>query len=166
MSSTNLTGKLSEITGFIGGLVKNGGVADKLLRLAFSGLKLSSSPLFAAVTGGKIMLKSTLGRVAIVLVLLLATFGYLKHHFTAIESAKWALERDLKQTDIIKRADYVNAQTAQAQKVAAAQAGLIDRILAVVVDGIWKVQPPVPIEAETIDLINQTRGDAGKVGRR
>jgi hypothetical protein len=94
--------------------------------------------------------------------LLIGTFGYFKTHFIALEKHKWEVAVQAKQTEIIKKVTNVNAETAQAQQLARAQAGYWDRIFAIVSKGIWKVETPDPVESETIDLINETRGPAKK----
>jgi hypothetical protein len=153
MSSTNLTNLQSKVTGYLGTAMSLGVKLTKLTTLA---------PLTSGLTGvkvaGRFLAYTTLGRATILVVMLLGTFTYFKAHFTAVERNKWEAVVEKKQDQIIDKVVGINAETQHAQKLARAQNGMMDRILAVVVDGIWKVQAPHPIEAETIELINETRG--------
>lgn len=120
------------------------------------------SPIGAAVTGGvnvsKFLFYTTLGRASILIVLLLCTFTYFKAHFTALEKHKWEVDVATKQVEIVSKVAAVNAETKKSQQLAKQESGWWDKIFAVVSDGIVKVQQPHPIESETIDLINETRG--------
>jgi hypothetical protein len=133
-------------------------------QLLFGALRTGASPIGAAVTGGltlsRFLAYTTLGRAAILLVMLLGTFTYFKSHFTAIEKHKWEVQVEGAQQVIVGKVATVNAETKAAQRTAQVEVGWWNKITAVVVDGIWKVQPPHPIESETIDLINETRGKA------
>jgi hypothetical protein len=102
---------------------------------------------------------TTAGRVLLVLCLSFGGYTYLKHHFIAAEAAKWKKEVTKKQDAIIGKVASVNTETQKAQEAASMELGWWDKVTAVVVDGIWKVQPKVVIEKETIDLINQTRDE-------
>lgn len=134
------------------------------------GLKLFKGgmlgPVSAAMSGltvtGRFLAFTTLGRATVLVVLLLGTFTYFKSHFTAVERHKWEVTVAKKQEIIEKKVTSINTATRHAQELARAQNGWWDRIVAVVVDGIWKVQPQHPIEPETIDLINETRGGSKK----
>ncbi len=121
-----------------------------------------ASPFTAAATGGvtvaRFLAYTTLGRATVLVVMLLCTFTYFKAHFTAIEKHKWEVQVSTKQNEIVGKVAAVNAETRAAQTAAKQEVGWWNKIVAVVVDGIWKVQPPHPIESETIDLINETRG--------
>lgn len=153
MSSSSLTTIVSKLPTIIG--------------WAISAFKISASPattaLSGAVTTGRFLIYTTFGRFIAIVVILFITFGYFRYHFTAMERFKWEATVAKKQEEIINKVTNVNQATAQAQELARAQKGFIDRILAVVTDGIWKVQAPHPIESETIDLINETRGSAAGV---
>lgn len=135
-------------------------------KLLFSALSKGTSPVAAAVSGGatvgRFFAYTTLGRAMILVVMLLGTFTYFKAHFTAIENHKWKVQVSEKQKEIVGKVAAVNQETKAAQRTAQQEVGFWNRIQAVVADGIWKTQPPHPIEAETIDLINETRGPARK----
>lgn len=145
-------------------------LASKGSTLLSWGLKLAKGttlgPISAALSGltvtGRFLAFTTLGRATVLVVMLLGTFTYFKAHFTAVERHKWEATVAKKQEVIEKKVAGINAETRHAQELARAQNGWWDRIVAVVVDGIWKVQPPHPIESETIDLINETRGGSKK----
>lgn len=148
MSSSDLGNQLSKL--------------GALASLGFKAAKLSVSPVTATMRGmlvsGRFFAYTTVGRATIFVVILLGTFTYFKLHFTAVERHKWEVGVAKKQEEIIAKVVDVNKETRLAQEKARQQVGFMDRILAVVVDGIWKVQEPHPIAAETIDLINETRG--------
>jgi hypothetical protein len=98
-----------------------------------------------------------IGRAIVLTVALVVTFGYFKAHFTKVESAKWQAEVVKKQGAILDKVTSINAETKAAQQAARMQSGYMDKVLAVVIGGIWKTEKPDPVEAETIDLINETR---------
>jgi hypothetical protein len=152
MSSSNTGNQLSSI-------VRAG-------QLVFSALRTGASPVSAAVTGGltvaRFLAYTTLGRATVLVVLLLGTFTYFKSHFTQMERHEWKVEVAEKQKEIVGKVAAINTETRAAQKSAQAEVGFWNRIFAVVADGIWKTQPPHPIESQTIDLINETRGPAKK----
>lgn len=150
MSSTNLTDQLSKVAG----------VATKLwtvARVASSPLKLGALSVQTVI---KWMVTTTVGRVVSVCLLMVIGVAVLKHQFTAVERMTWEAKVGDKNRVIEKKVVDINAETRHAQELARSANGWWDRITAVVVDGIFKVQPPHPIESETIDLINETRGKA------
>jgi hypothetical protein len=161
MSSSNTDDKASN-TDTVSGLLRAG-------QLLFTALKTGASPISAALSGGVVLSRflayTTLGRAAVLVVMLVGTFTYFKSHFTAIEKHKWEVQVAGKQQEIVGKVASVNAETKASQRTAQAEVGWWNKITAVVVDGIWKVQPPHPIESETIDLINETRGKADAHGR-
>ena len=145
---------------------KVGSSLSKFAGAGWSIFRLGSSPIGATARGavevGRWLIYTTFGRAAIVLVLLLCTFSYFKHHFTALEAMKWQTAVASKQQEIVKKVATVNSETRQAQAIARSEVGAWDKILAVVTQGIWKVEKPDPVEAETVDLINETRGRSKK----
>lgn len=166
MSSTNIDKRLSEAVE-VGKKVAGEATSlwSKLVPIATTALKVvkgASSPAFAGWQGllltGRFLAYTTLGRVIVVLVMLLGTFTYFKHHFTKVERAAWEQVVAKKQDTIIQKVESVDAKTVEAQRVARAKASGIDSILSLVTGGIWKVEPQDPVEAETVDLINETRG--------
>jgi hypothetical protein len=152
MSSSSLMALLSK--------VKN--IALSASSMAKSG----SLPVSVALSGtksvGKSLFYTTTGRVIVVLTLLLLTFSYFKHHFTALEKYRWEAKVLDKQVEIVNKVASINAETTASQRAAKLAIGYWDRVLAVVADGIARVQPPHRIEPETVDLINETRGKSGR----
>jgi hypothetical protein len=134
----------------------------KVAQLGLGALKIGASPVSAGVTGFVTMCRflayTTIGRATVLVMMLLCTFVYFKHHFTALEAHKWQVAVEKKQEEIVGKVATVNEATRRSQELARAETGWWDKIVAVVVDGIQKTQPPHPIEKETIDLINETRG--------
>jgi hypothetical protein len=140
--------------------------AKNLAMSAGSAAKSGSFPVSAALSGtkavGKSLFYTTTGRVIVVLTLLLLTFSYFKHHFTALEKYRWEAAVVDKQAEIVNKVASINAETTASQRAAKLAIGYWDRVLAVVADGIARVQPPHRIEPETVDLINETRGKSSR----
>lgn len=166
MSSSNIDKRLSEAVDVGKKVVGEAtGLWSKLVPIATTALKVvkgASSPAFAGWQGllltGRFLAYTTLGRIIVVLVMLLGTFTYFKHHFTKVERAAWEQVVAKKQATIIDKVESVEAKTAEAQRVARAKQTGIDSILGLVIGGIWKTEKQDPVEGETIDLINETRG--------
>jgi hypothetical protein len=90
--------------------------------------------------------------------MLLGTFTFMKSHFTKMERLEWEKVVVEKQSDILQRVDAVETATAENSKMARVRISTWDSIVALVVGGIWRSEPQDPVEAETVDLINETRG--------
>lgn len=148
MSFSNLTNQLSKLAPVVSMGVKT--------------LKIGASPISATVSGLIVSVKffaSTLaGRLIIVACISGFGYMYLEKRFTAKEAGKWEAKVEMKNQIIERKVVSVNRETEQEQALARATSGFFSRILNVVIDGIYKVQAPHPIESETIDLINETRG--------
>lgn len=142
----------SDATGFWG----------KVAPIVLGGIRGTLSPVTATLSGlrftGSFLAYTTLGRAIVVLGLLLVSFNYFKSHFTKIERTAWEATVAKKQGEIIAKVESVDAKTIEAQRVARAKSSGMDSILGLVIGGIWKVEHPDPVESETVDLINETRG--------
>jgi hypothetical protein len=91
--------------------------------------------------------------------LMLGTFTFMKSHFTKLERLEWEKVVVEKQLDINAKVEAVEAATAENSRMASVRVGTWDSIVALVVGGIWRTEPQNPVEADTVDLINETRGN-------
>jgi hypothetical protein len=164
MSSSNSTNPQSSVA--VATTTSSVGVGSAVGTLLSWGIKLLKVGILPGTLGWSGLLSvsrfiafTTAGRVLLVLCLSFGGYTYLKHHFIAAEAAKWKKEVVKKQEAIVGKVASVNTETQKAQEAASMELGWWDKVTAVVVDGIWKVQPRVVIEKETIDLINQTRDE-------
>lgn len=152
MSSSNIASRLSNLLT----------LANPLL----GALKLGGSPVSAGITGfmttARFLAYTMVGRLIIVVSLTIGVWFFFSHHFRAVEAHKWEAKVEVKQAEIIEKVARVNDATKTAQQTKQIEVTWWNKILAVVTDGIQKVQPPHPIEKETIDLINETRGKQQK----
>jgi uncharacterized protein YwbE len=125
-------------------------------------LQTGKLPIGATANGllwvGKKLAYTTVGRIIVLLSLSALLWGLVEGHFTKAENNRWQAVVINKQSEINSRVKDVNIDTKRDQESSQLNRGYIKKILDVVVDGIWKTQPAHPIESETIDLINQTRG--------
>lgn len=176
MSSSNTQNQLSElqkdatsVVSSVATAVKGSGALAGIMKLVGWGtslVKLSTNPVTAGLKGlvvtGRFLAFTTVGRAVVLVALLVGTFTYFKAHFTAVERHQWEIAVEKKQDIINGKVTAVEAATSHDQQLATVRMSTVDKILAVVVGGIWKTEPADPVEAETVDLINETRGKPGQ----
>jgi hypothetical protein len=138
----------------------------KYARAGFSLLKLGSSPITATAQGflatARWFVYTTAGRVVLVLIIGTGIYALANQHFTARERAQQKSRVETRNIETIDKVGKINAETAAEQKITTHVVKTLDKILSIVISGIWRTEKPDPVESETIDLINEVRGTKGK----
>lgn len=135
--------------------------------IASLGLKLTKGGLFGPLTAGisgtktigSFFIYTTAGRLIILVLLLFISYRYVENYFTNRERSEWEELVNIKQDDILDKVEIVDDLTRSNQAVANSKVSYWESVMIFLGREIPKVQPPHPIESETIDLINQTRDE-------
>jgi len=106
------------------------------------------------------MFFSAIGRILLIVGIAWLGWSWLTGELTMKERLAWEAAVGQKQALIQQRKAEVNAGTVQAQRAAKGKMTRADAIYKLVAKGIFQVEPPDPVEAETVDLINETRGES------
>lgn len=124
-------------------------------------LASTASPVVATLRGarviGKFLTHTVLGKAIIALVLVLVIHMTFKHLYTGAERGRWTVAVERNQLEKDRRAEIVARATAEDQRVSKNKTSSLDALMAVIVDAIWKTEPPREISAETVDLLNAAR---------
>lgn len=103
---------------------------------------------------------SFVGKLILVLAIAWLGWSWLTGELTSKERLAWEAAVGKKQAVINARVNEVEAGTKVSQSLAKQHMSRADAIYKLVERGIWKVEKIDPVEAATVDLINETRGEA------